>query len=42
MLKRLFAKAFVQVYRVLFTSIFIVLNVIGIVFLAVVGYYLIF
>ena len=41
MLKSILAKGFVQIYRGLFIAGFVVLNLIGVVFLGVVGYYLI-
>ena len=41
MLKSILANGFVQIYRVLFIAGFVVLNLIGVAFLGVVGYYLI-
>lgn len=42
MLKKFFGKLFVQVYRTLFVAAFIALNLVGISFLGVIGFYLVF
>ncbi|HZW81952.1 MAG TPA: hypothetical protein VFF14_00840 [Candidatus Deferrimicrobium sp.] len=42
MLRKIFGKVFVEGYRVLFAGAFIVLNLIGILFIGAIGYFLIF
>lgn len=42
MLRNIFGKVFVEGYRVLFAGAFVVLNLIGILFIGAIGYFLIF
>ncbi|HWI54194.1 MAG TPA: hypothetical protein VNT57_00740 [Desulfobacteria bacterium] len=42
MLRRILLNTFIQAYRVLFVAAFLALNLVGIAFLGVVGYYLVF
>ncbi len=42
MLKKTLGRVFVEGYRILFAGAFIVLNLIGILFLGAIGYFLIF
>ncbi|MDA8442041.1 MAG: hypothetical protein M0Z55_06655 [Peptococcaceae bacterium] len=42
MLKSILSKGFIQVYRALFVAAFVALNLVGLVFLGAIAFYLIF